>query len=306
MLPGSRRGRRRSRPADDDRRDRGQEQGARGLGRRVRRGRRRSARRRGEQRREDVQGDEHLPHADADRRAAIGLSPTAYSSRPKPAGAARRRWPRELAGRQQAVRDEPERHPAAEPARASGRRGRGDHRQLVHARARAPPGRREGHDQRVDAEQPDADAVDEPTTSAAPKARSRPRPAALVGDCVATTKAVIDATVATDRSMPPVSIDERLAGGEDRQRGRKPDDAPPSPRHDARLHDLQDDESAPSRMRSGISRCSRTAAATPDRRPRRARPRRWPPAVIALPPRRVMNPTTMTTRIMIEPWITVL
>ena len=65
----------------------------------------------------------------------------------------------------------------------------------------------QGHDQRVDAEDADADAVQEADQRRRDERRRRsrrPAPGSLTS--VAITNAAIEATAPTDRSMPPVSI----------------------------------------------------------------------------------------------------
>ena len=148
-----------------------------------------------------------------DRRAAIGLSPTAYSSRPYPV----RRSANED---ERGDRDEDDAgcwamtpHARSRTRWSAGSRrhaGAGlDRLQLPDVgEAEHDEAHAQGHDQRVDPEDADADAGDQAgqrgdAASATTIADGQP-PGLLIS--VAVTNPAIEATAPTDRSMPPVSI----------------------------------------------------------------------------------------------------
>ena len=150
-------------------------------------------------------------HARApDRRAAIGLSPTAYSSRPYPV----RRSPTRMAAAsgtntRRLYGRTANRRVRADPADRVGHARLGlDDQQLEGVRrAEDDQAHAQGHDQRVDAEHADADAGDQSCErGGAPGDDERSGHAEARREHRQRRTPAIDATAPTERSIPPVSI----------------------------------------------------------------------------------------------------
>ena len=189
------------------------------------------------------------------------------------------------------------RAPRRRPGRSAGRRAGSPDDQAD----------RQGHDQRVDAEDADADAVTEAGEHRGDERQRDGDDRADGRDWVAMTKALIVATIPTDRSMPPVSIVRvchaaRIASGmADRTVTR------PSSLDDARPDDLERDDEQDEQPDQRDERpvAQERAATPPSGQPGRspAGRRRLAP-VIAGVLRRASEAPSMTTPTMIRPWTT--